>query len=180
MSKRIHAAHLLTITLLVLLFLVYAYTNRHQSASLPSAPAAYAITAQTKTGSCSAQGGLPDLACTPGAINGAATKSVICVPGYSSSARNVTVAEKDAVYAEYSISSHAPGEYEVDHLISLELGGSNDIANLWPEAAVPMPGFHQKDEFENRLHAEMCAGSISLDEAQHEIASNWLQYYLVR
>ncbi len=28
---------------------------------------------------------------------------------------------------------HIPYAHEVDHLVSLELGGSNDIRNLWPE-----------------------------------------------
>ena len=68
-------------------------------------------------------------------------------------------------------------KYEVDHLISLELGGSNEIANLWPEAASPTPGFHQKDQVENYLHDQVCSGAISLREAQNEIATNWLAVY---
>jgi hypothetical protein len=81
------------------------------------------------------------------------------------------------VYDEYGITHHSPGEYEVDHLISLELGGSNDISNLWPEAASPTPGFHQKDQVENYLHDQVCNSQISLAQAQHEIATNWLQVY---
>jgi hypothetical protein len=84
---------------------------------------------------------------------------------------------KDQVFAEYGIASHTPGEYEVDHLISLEIGGSNDIANLWPEAASPKPGFHEKDKVENYLHNQMCSGVISLQQAQIEIATNWLTVY---
>ena len=34
--------------------------------------------------------------------------------------------------------------------MSLELGGSNDIKNLWPEAALPTPGFHEKDAVEDQ------------------------------
>ena len=56
------------------------------------------------------------------------------MPSYAHSVRNVSAATKRAVYAEYGIASHQPGKYEVDHLISLELGGSNDIRNLWPES----------------------------------------------
>src|SRR5437867_11473696 len=41
---------------------------------------------------------------------------------------------------------------EVDHLVSLELGGSNSTANLFPEAASPVPGSHEKDRLENELH----------------------------
>ena len=54
-------------------------------------------------------------------------------------------ARKEQVYAEYGIVSHTTGEYEVDHFVPLELGGSNDISNLFPEAASPKPGFHEKD-----------------------------------
>jgi hypothetical protein len=132
---------------------------------------------RTKTTSCTVNGALPDSACTPGAIFSNATKDQICQSGYASSVRNVPTSEKDQVYAEYGITSHYTGQYEVDHLVSLELGGSNDIANLWPEAASPTPGFHQKDQVENYLHDQMCAGKISLQDAQYEIATNWLQVY---
>ena len=57
------------------------------------------------------------------------------------------------VYAEYGvIYPQAPGAFEVDHFIPLEIGGSNDLTNLWPEPAAPTPGFHQKDQFENLEH----------------------------
>ncbi len=91
--------------------------------------------------------------------------------------RNVPAALKHEVYSEYGIYHHERGEYEVDHYIPLELGGSNDIANLFPEAAEPKPGFHEKDKVENYLHAEVCAGRIPLDEAQKKIAFNWLEIY---
>jgi hypothetical protein len=61
--------------------------------------------------------------------------------------------------------------------VALEIGGSNDIANLWPEAAEPRPGFHEKDLVENYLHDQMCAGTMSLLEAQRAIATNWLDVY---
>jgi hypothetical protein len=144
----------------------------------PSTPGTGQFPGQrTKTSGCVSSNALPDSACTPGAIFPDATKDKICVPGYSSSVRNVPASEKDEVYAEYGITSHQPGEYEVDHLISLELGGSNDIANLWPEPASPTPGFHEKDQVENYLHDQVCNGSISLQQAQMEIATNWLSVY---
>ncbi len=132
---------------------------------------------QTKTSGCLAHGALPDSACTPGALITTATKDVICQSGYARSVRNVPQSEKNQVYAEYGVTSHAPGQYEVDHLVSLELGGSNDIANLWPEAASPKPGFHEKDKVENYLHDQVCSGATSLKEAQIEIATNWLAVY---
>ena len=132
---------------------------------------------QTKTSGCQAHNGLPDSACTPGDIFPNVTAAQVCQPGYASSVRNVPTSEKNQAYAEYGIASHSPGQYEVDHLVSLELGGSNDISNLWPEAAYPTPGFHQKDSVENKLHDEVCAGTISLSQAQQQIATNWLAVY---
>ncbi len=147
------------------------------SGTQTASPSGPALGQRTKTQGCVVQGALPDAPCTPGAVFASATKSQICNPGYAKSVRNVPNSEKDQVYAEYGISSHRPGEYEVDHLVSLELGGSNDIANLWPEAASPKPGYHEKDRYENYLHDQVCNGEIALAEAQHRIATNWLQYW---
>lgn len=132
---------------------------------------------QTKTSGCMAHNGLPDSACTPGAIFSTATKDVICKPGYAQSVRNVPDSVKNKAYAEYGIQSHTPGQYEVDHLVSLELGGSNDISNLWPELASPKPGFHEKDKVENYLHDQVCSGAIDLKQAQIQIATNWIAVY---
>lgn len=132
---------------------------------------------RTKTSGCAAHGGLPDSACTPGATFPDATVQQICTPGYASSVRNVPYSEADQVYAEYGIYHHSYGEYEDDHLVPLELGGSNDIANLWPEAANPKPGFHEKDQVENYLHDQVCSGAMSLKQAQTEIATNWIAVY---
>jgi hypothetical protein len=132
---------------------------------------------RAKTSNCQVNGPLQDKACTPGAVFPGVTKQEICQPGYASSVRNVPISEKNQVYAEYGIYHHTTGEYEVDHLISLELGGSNDIANLWPEAASPKPGFHEKDRVENYLHDQVCSGHVSLQQAQYEIANNWLDVY---
>jgi hypothetical protein len=136
-----------------------------------------AIGTRTKTSGCVSQNALPDPDCTPGAIFPDATKDKICVPGYSSGVRNVPESEKNKVYAEYGIKTHTAGQYEVDHLISLELGGSNDIANLWPEPAEPRPGFHEKDKVENYLHKQVCDGAMSLQDVQYEIAHDWMAIY---
>jgi hypothetical protein len=58
----------------------------------------------------------------------------------------------------------------VDHLVSLELGGANDAANLWPEYP-PTP--NPKDKVENALHAAVCDGRVKLTAAQNAIAWNW-------
>ncbi len=148
-----------------------------QIQSTPVASSSGVLGVQTKTDGCIAQDPYPDPACTPGAIFANATKDDICVSGYSQTVRNVPEGEKQQIYAEYGIVSHGRGEYEVDHFISLELGGSNDSSNLWPEPAQPTPGFHEKDLVENYLHDEVCNGKISLPEAQKEIRTDWLAVY---
>jgi hypothetical protein len=135
---------------------------------------------QTKTSGCQyvGDGKLPDPACTPGDLmKPLVTKAQICTSGYSSGVRNVPDSEKNAVYAEYGITSHTTGQYEVDHFVSLELGGSNDISNLFPEPASPKPGFHEKDKVENYLHDQVCSGAMTLQTAQIAIATNWLDVY---
>ncbi len=143
----------------------------------PGSGTSAVLGAQTQRAGCVARGPLPDSKCTPGALIATATKDQICVSGYSATVRNVSSATKAAVFQEYGIASHVAGQYEVDHLVSLELGGSNDIANLWPEAADPTPGFHEKDVVENYLHSQVCSGAISLAQAQQEVATNWTDVY---
>ena len=65
----------------------------------------------------------------------------------------------------------------MDHLISLELGGSNSLKNLWPESYQGAWNAHVKDRLENRLHALVCAGQLDLKTAQHAIATNWIAAY---
>jgi hypothetical protein len=168
---------LISVGVIVILGLVFFLFNRFTGTSSTTTPGSHQFGVQTKTSGCAAHGGLPDSACTPGALLSTGTKSAICQSGYASSVRNVPDSEKNQVYAEYGITSHTSGEYEVDHLVSLELGGSNEIANLWPEAANPTPGFHQKDQVENYLHDQVCSGAISLSDAQVEIATDWLSVY---
>ena len=85
---------------------------------------------------------------------------------------------KNQVYTDYAVVSHPTGAYEIDHFIPLELGGSNDIANLWSQPAHPAPGFHEKDKVETALDDEVSkAHTMTLDQAQRLIATDWLTYY---
>ena len=118
---------------------------------------------------------MPNRALTPGVVLTTRTRKV-CTPGYSSSVRDVPASESDAVYARYHV-VHAPYAHEVDHLISLELGGSNAIGNLWPEPYAGAWGARTKDVLENRLHDLVCSGVLSLPKAQHLEATNWVAAY---
>jgi len=135
----------------------------------------------TRRRGCRVRGRLPDSRCTPGAVYSRVTRKRVCTSGYARRVRNVRQSSADAVYAAYGIRHHFTFEDgELDHLVSLELGGSNSRANLFPERASPSPGSHQKDRLENRLHSEVCSGQLSLREAQRLIAHDWVAAYRAR
>ena len=128
--------------------------------------------------SCKINGVYPDHACTPGAIFSDATIEDVCVKGYTATVRNVSTKTKKQVFEEYGLAYPQPaGAYEVDHFIPLALGGANDIANLFPEAASPVPGFHEKDVVEVFLQEEVCSGQATLSAAQKQISTDWLAVY---
>ena len=120
---------------------------------------------------------LPNASLTPGATL-PVTVQDIAVPGYTKRVRNVPQDVKNKVYAEYGITNRQPREYEIDHLISLELGGSNSTRNLWPQSYLTQPwNAHVKDRLENKLHALVVSGQLDLPTAQRMIATNWIAAY---
>jgi len=172
--------------LLLLAVSAYVYVPKElvQSAQVAQLGALLATTtpaaldARTKTSGCVIRGALPDPACTPGSVFTDKTLDQICTPGYTKTVRNVPEKERRQVFAEYNIHYPPPhGAYAADHHIPLALGGNNDIANLWPEAADPNPGFKEKDVVEVYLYKEVCAGHIDLAAAQSQIAHDWLAVY---
>jgi len=109
---------------------------------------------------------------TPGATDLRVTQATIgqtiCTRGYTKGVRNVSNQTKHRVYVAYGISRSQQRKYVIDHLIPLEVGGSNDITNLWPE---PKADAKIKDKLENRLHASVCNGSIPLAAAQAQFTA---------
>jgi hypothetical protein len=133
---------------------------------------------RSKTSGCTL-GARPDRRCSPGAYSAGLIKSVICAADFRTDPiRNVPISEKHAVEIEYGLKPKPYGRtLEIDHIISLELGGSNDIANLFPEKVDAQPGYKLKDKLENKLHDLVCDGQISLRTAQRQIASNWVALF---
>ena len=155
------------------------------SAFVVSHAGSHAVQPQPPAGSCHVRGHypftMPDPHCTPGALNAAVTQATIhktiCRPGYSGGIRppaSVTGPEKLASLRAYGF-HQAAGNYEYDHLISLELGGAaNDSRNLWPENG-RSPNL--KDGVESFLHTRVCDGRMSLAGAQRIIALDWVSFY---
>jgi hypothetical protein len=133
---------------------------------------------RTRLHACT-RGALPDRRCSPGAYSSGLTKAVICASTFRTGAiRNVPQSEKNAVEREYGMAAKSYGRtIEIDHIISLELGGSNDIANLFPEPGSGKANYHIKDKLENKLHTLVCGGKITLATARRGIATNWETLY---
>jgi hypothetical protein len=142
----------------------------------PVPPGATPFGPQTKTSGCVISNNRPDPACTPGAVLTTDTGQV-CAVGYPNSIRDVDDAARDRVYAEYGVTGPMPGQYVIDQLVPLSLGGSNDTANLWPQPASPAPGYAEKDALERYLRDQVCDGKMSLAEAQRKFATNWVAEY---
>ena len=123
---------------------------------------------------------LPDPEWTPGAIDPRLTTKKLCSPKFHTvSARDVDESTKVRICREYGITTGCPGPgFELDHLISIELGGSNDRKNLWPQFVDGRDtiGFHTKDRVENALHRMVCDGQLSLRDAQKGIAGDWYRF----
>ena len=126
---------------------------------------------------------VPDPKVTPGLVDPALTSQVLCASGFSTTTiRNVTEATKKQVYARYNVQNHqgycaGASGCEIDHLISLEIGGKNGIENLWPQPYDGQWNAHMKDQLENKLHKLVCANQLPLDQAQKEISSDWRTAY---
>ena len=107
---------------------------------------------------------------TPGVLNPVVTQATIgatiCKHGWTRTVRppvSYTNALKARQLAQYRLRG-PPSAFQEDHLISLELGGNpTDPRNLWPE---PYPRAAAVDQIENDLNHRVCAGSLTLVEAQ--------------
>jgi hypothetical protein len=164
-----------TVWVALALLLALCGPAQHQPLRSPSSPASPGPSTEGHRPNVPAAA-VPDPTLTPGATF-AVVVARICRPGYASEAREVSDADKAAVYARYGI-TWVPYQHEVDHLISLELGGSNAIRNLWPEPYAGHWGARTKDVLENRLHALVCAGELPLRVAQRQEATDWVRAYL--
>ena len=120
----------------------------------------------------------PDKTLTPG-VTRPVTMNELCTPNSTKAARNVTEAMKKEVFERYGFvkGKYKPGDYEIDHFISLELGGSNDIKNLWPQPYAGEWGARKKDVVETALHRCICNAQLSVEQAQHIIVTDWVAQY---
>lgn len=121
---------------------------------------------------------VPNRSLTPGAAR-PVTLAEVCSASDDDLDPTVSPSVQKAVFDEYGIRSQKQsGQYQIDYLINPQLGGTNDIRNLWPEPyADSQWDARAKDELERRLQQMVCDRTIDLTVAQQEIASDWIGAY---
>jgi hypothetical protein len=118
----------------------------------------------------------PNVQFTPGAVV-AVTQREICSESSEISAA-IPLAIKNRVLQLYGVASGQDDAYEVDYLITPELGGATDVRNLWPEPYDhTVWNAHVKYRLEDRLHEMVCRGDLDLATAQREISTDWIAAY---
>jgi len=116
---------------------------------------------------------LPNPKLTPGDVV-EVSRAEIC--NDERSLPEVSVAIKRQVFDRYGISPQSLG-YNVDHLIPVALGGSNSIKNLWPQPLAGEWNYQMKNKLEGKMRKLVCAGTLSLEQAQKEISEDWVAAY---
>ena len=118
----------------------------------------------------------PDRRLTPGAVR-PVTAAEACrgdLPSVPATAAGVP----REVFARYGIDYGRAAEYELDFLITPELGGAADPRNLWPQPyGATVWNAYVKDELEQHLGRMVCAGTLDLATAQRDIATDWIGAY---
>lgn len=121
-------------------------------------------------------GAVPRASLTPGATRPVTKNNVCGADGENVWVIPVSIQRK--VFEEYGMAGAEPKAYEVDYLITPELGGANDIRNLWPQPySATVWNAHVKDALENRLHRLVCEGEVDLATAQRDISTDWISAY---
>ena len=132
---------------------------------------------------------LPNSAATPGSTNPNVTQNniqaTICKSGFTNTIRpSITYTnklKKTELAGSYKSFTTIWGtnlaNYELDHLISLQLGGNpSDVKNLWVEPYAAN-GARKKDVVETALKRLVCANKLSLVAAQTAISTDWVKAY---
>ena len=122
---------------------------------------------------------LPDKGLTPGAVRQVGLQELCTTLDDDDLDPAVPSSIQRQVLYEYGVSTERQGkDFQVDYLINPQLGGTNDIHNLWPQPYHSTQwNAEAKDALERHLHRMVCDGKVDLQEAQREISTNWIAAY---
>ena len=91
--------------------------------------------------------------------------------------RDIPVETRNRVFAAYGIAPANRDQFEVDYLITPDLGGTETLRNLWPQPYSARWNAKVKDKLEQRLHQLVCSGQLDLATARRDIAVDWITAY---
>ena len=114
---------------------------------------------------------LPDPALTPGAIE-TSDIGFIC-SHITKDRRRVSKGKKNRVFAAYGIEQADRSLYNVDHLVPLDIGGSNEERNLWPQLERDAKF---KDQCERKVGGLICSNQLDITVAQAGFAKDWTAF----
>jgi hypothetical protein len=89
-------------------------------------------------------------------------------------------ARRDDILTRYGLPPGTHPDYEIDHLIPLCLGGSDDPSNLWPEprrSIEPEWNAEAKDRLERFMCDMVCSGELDIGTAQEAFVKDWIAAY---
>ena len=117
----------------------------------------------------------PDL--TPGAVREVG-RDELCQGELGAVIASTPSAVPQQVFAAYGVDYADAGSYELDFLITPELGGAPEAGNLWPQPYhAVLWNAHVKDELERELHRLVCRGALDVEVARRELATDWVAAY---
>ena len=125
----------------------------------------------------SAEGPKPRSGLTPGETRPITLEEVCLYSKAEVISRDIPQDMRQKVFAAYGIKSPQANQFEVDYLITPDLGGTESIRNLWPQPYSVRWNAHVKDKLEERLHELVCGRKLDLATAQHDIAVDWIAAY---
>jgi hypothetical protein len=130
------------------------------------------------SGTVSAEGPKPKSGLTPGETRPVSLAEICAVPeSGAESDHDIPFETKRVVFSAYGMDPAQAAAYEVDYLITPELGGANTVRNLWPQPYSARWNARVKDTLEHRLHRLVCQGKVDLATAQHDISTDWISAY---
>src|SRR4029079_4494534 len=105
------------------------------------------------------------------------TEDDVCRRQQTVKTRAVVASIGKKVFAEYGIRNPEPRHYEMDYLIDPDLGGADDVRNLWPPPYSALWNAHVKDALEEHLRELVCTNQVTLADAQRDISTDWISAY---
>lgn len=124
-----------------------------------------------------AEGPKPKAGLTPGETRPISIADVCRTSEAEVVTPNITDETRRAVFAAYGIDPARRNEFEVDYLITPDLGGAESVRNMWPQPYSARWNARVKDRLEQRLHQLVCENKLDLTTAQHDIAVDWIGAY---